>query len=148
MSLFPQLLIRRRRERMPPQRRFSDIRRVRSNERDSGSDGKWYFAASGVTDCQIMASGVFTSDQPYVFYSRRAIASFRGKLLNLRNMCAPGRRIDEISVIPYGETRPISLSFENLEKEFRERLPFKKKKVYFVCLVTGERKEDCEMEEL
>lgn len=112
------------------------VKRMRPYDPDA--PGKWYFAASGVTDTQLMASGICVTSLPHVFFSRRSIASFRGKLLNLRDSVTPGRRIRSISVILYGETTPISLSFGNLEKEFRERVPFKKRKVYFVCLETDE----------
>lgn len=118
---------------------ITDIKSLRSalRERDMESAAKWYFALSGLTEDQLMASGVFTCDLRHVFYSRRAIASFRGKLLGLRDSCTPGRRITAVQLQPYGQAEAVMLSLENLEKEFRERVPFFKKKMYFVVLISG-----------
>ena len=121
---------------MHNRRSLSDFKNAREalKFRQEQAAAKWYFAASGVTDTQLMAAGVFTGDARHSFYSRRSIASFRGKLLHLRDVCTPGRRIGSISVLIIGESVAVTLSLENLEKEFRERVVFRKKSVYQVFL--------------
>lgn len=110
------------------------VREVRAALRER--EAKWYFALTAKTDCEIHGNGLFTCDNPRVFYSSRAIASFRGKLLKLRDFAAPDRFISRIGVAILGEVGFVHLSFDQLEQDFRAHVPFKRKAMYYICLTT------------
>ena len=105
----------RRRDRTYGSRSLHEVRDVRSfraakRDRDQEEAAKWYFAVSGVNETTILCSGVFTGEARHLFYSKRAIASFRGKLLHLRDVCTPGRRIRAVTVMPAGDAAAVIVS--------------------------------------
>lgn len=122
-----------------------DLRTLKTLLRERKETGRWYFALSGQTDTQLMATGVFTCDQKHAFFSKRSIASFRGRLFSLRDHNVPGRRLDTVSVLISGQSVPVVLRFDNLEADFREKMIFTKRTVYFVCMSSETQEQPQEM---
>lgn len=105
------------------------LRRERQN-------GRWFFATAGVTETQLMATGVFTGDAP-AFFSKTAISSLKGKLLALRDQHLPGKRMDTVTIVPHGETDGVVLSIDSLVTDFPQHVRFRKNTLFHACLSSG-----------